>query len=56
MVFGLVIGNIQSNLPDPEDIKNERIFSIDSGFVLDEKNPIKLMNAGEFWVKRLYQL
>jgi len=40
--FGMVIGNIQNNLPDPEQEKSFREFSIDAGFTLDEKNPIKV--------------
>ena len=42
VVFGLVLGEIQNNLPDPQNQKKTREFSIDSGFSLDDKNPIKV--------------
>lgn len=42
VIFGLVTSSIQNNLPDADNIKEKRIFSIDSGFVLDEENPIKV--------------
>ena len=39
--FGMIVGNIQENFPDPQQ-KSSKEFAIDSGFVLDEKNPIKV--------------
>ena len=42
MVFGLVIGSIQNNLSNPDELGKTRIFSIDSGFILDDKDPIKV--------------
>ena len=42
VVFGLVLGNIQNNLPTEEELEESRIFSIDPGFTLDEENPIKV--------------
>ena len=42
VVFGLVFGNLQNSLPVQNEIEENRIFSIDSGFVLDEENPIKV--------------